>query len=148
MISVASSLVASSEAEINAETNGIDVTITATGAGFIPGEAVTVTIVSLADGADKILVGGAANDSGAFSLSATLAGPTPTGGSDPAMPIAPGVYTVLAEGANGSGATGAPRDSLQVVAGLSREARSAGPFGTARQAQNGARLSAKSCGVK
>ena len=107
MISVASSLVASSEAEINAETKGIDVTITATGAGFIPGEAVTVTIVSLADGADKILVGGAANDSGAFSLSATLAGPTPTGGSDPAMPIAPGVYTVLAEGANGSGATGA-----------------------------------------
>ena len=107
VVSVASSLVASSEAEINAETNGIDVTITATGAGFIPGEAVTVTIVSLADGADKILVGGAANDSGAFSLSATLAGPTPTGGSDPAMPIAPGVYTVLAEGANGSGATGA-----------------------------------------
>ena len=105
--SVLSSLVASSEAEINAETSGIDVTITATGAGFIPGEAVTVTIVSLADGADKILVGGAANDSGAFSLSATLAGPTPTGGSDPAMPIAPGVYTVLAEGANGSGATGA-----------------------------------------
>ena len=100
MISVASSLVASSEAEINAETNGIDVTITATGAGFIPGEAVTVTIVSLADGADKILVGGAANDSGAFSHCRRRWPDRPRlGAADPAMPIAPGVYTVLAEGA-------------------------------------------------
>ena len=105
--SVASSLVASSEAEINAETNGIDVTITATGAGFMPGEAVTVTIVSLTDGADKILVGGVANDSGAFSLSGTLAGAAPAEGDDPEMPVMPGVYTVLAEGGGGSQATGA-----------------------------------------
>ena len=101
---VASSLVASSEAEINAETNGIDVTITALGAGFMPGEAVTVTIVSLADGADKILLGGA-NDSGEFTLSATLAGAVPAEGAGPEMPVTPGVYTVLAEGSGGSVAT-------------------------------------------
>ncbi len=99
---VASSLVASSEGVINAETNGIDVTITARGIGFMPGEAVTVTIVSLADGADKILVGGTANDSGVFALSATLSGTVPVEGAAPEMPIAPGVYTLLAEGAGGS----------------------------------------------
>ena len=87
MISVASSLVASSEAEINAETSGIDVTITATGVGFASGEAVTVTIVSLVAGADKILDGGTANDSGAAHRDWG--------------------YTVLAEGGSGSVATGA-----------------------------------------
>ena len=105
--SVASSLAIDRELVRNQETNGLDVIITAAGAGFIPGEAVTVTIVNLADGADKTLVGAAANHSGAFSLTATLAGSAPTEGADAEIPIWPGVYTVLAEGAYGSGATGA-----------------------------------------
>ncbi len=107
MTSVASSLVATAETLPNGETNGYDTTITAYGAGFIPGEAVTVTIISLVDGADKILVGGTANDSGAFMVESTLAGAAPAEGADPEMAIEVGVYTVLAEGGNGSMATGA-----------------------------------------
>ena len=107
MTSVASSLVASADTVINGENNALDTTVSAAGAGFIPGEAVTVTILSLVDGADKILVGGTVNDSGAFMVSSTLAGAAPDEGADPEMAIAPGVYTVLAEGASGSVATGA-----------------------------------------
>ncbi len=106
--SVASSLAIDRELVRNQETNGLDVIITATGAGFIPGEAVTVTIINFRPGdADKIIAGGAANHSGGFSLTATLAGPSPAEGYYPEMPIGAGIYTVLAEGANGSGATGA-----------------------------------------
>ena len=36
----------------------LDVVITITGAGFMPGEAVTLTIINMTPGADKILVGG------------------------------------------------------------------------------------------
>ncbi len=96
--SVASSLVANHEVVLNEETNDLDVIITVAGAGFIPGEPFTVTIVNLRPGdADKILAGGGANDSGTFSLTATLA--------EPDWSISYGVYTVLAEGAYGSGAT-------------------------------------------
>ncbi len=105
--SVASSLVATADTLVNGETNGLDTTITAAGAGFAPGEAVTVTIISLVDGADKILVGGTANDSGAFMVESTLAGTAPADGADPEMAIGVGVYTVLAEGGSGSMATGA-----------------------------------------
>ncbi len=101
------SLVATADTVLNDETGGLDTTITAAGARFTPGEAVTVTIVGLGDGADKVLVGITANESGAFELSSTLSGAAPAEGADPEMPIAPGVYTVLAEGANGSEATGA-----------------------------------------
>ena len=105
--SVASSLVVNRELVFNDETNGLDVIITATGAGFMPGEAVTVTIINFRPGdADKILIGGVANDSGAFSLTTTLAGSPPTEGADVEIPFWPGVYTVLAEGSYGSGATG------------------------------------------
>ena len=107
MTSVSSSLTASADTVVNDETNGLDTTISAAGAGFMPGEAVTVTIVSLVDGADKILVGGTANDSGAFMVSSTMAGAAPAEGADPEMAIGVGVYTVLAEGGGGSVATGA-----------------------------------------
>ena len=104
--SVSSSLVAFADTVLNDETGGLDTTITAAGAAFTPGEAVTVTIVSLVDGADKILVGITAKDSGEFEVSSTLHGAAPAEGADPEMPIAPGIYTILAEGASGSMATG------------------------------------------
>ena len=100
------SLSATAETVLDEETNSLDTTITAVGAGFMPGEAVTVTIVSLVDGADKVLPTGAANAAGAFTLSITLWGAPPAEGADPEMPIAPGVYTALAEGSGGSEATG------------------------------------------
>ena len=106
--SVASSLAVDGQLVYNDETGGLDVIITATVAGFMPGEAVTVTIINFRPGdADKILTGGVANDSGAFLLTTTLAESPPTEGADAEIPIWPGVYTVLAEGAHGSGATGA-----------------------------------------
>lgn len=110
--SVASSLTVNHEEVLNEETNGVDFIITAAGAGFIPGEPFTVTIINLRPGdfrrgaTDKILAGGTADESGAFLLSATLAGEAPAEGADPDWPIRVGVYTVLAEGAYGSGATG------------------------------------------
>ena len=103
--SVSSSLAVSYEAVHNQETNGLDVIITVYGAGFIPGEVVTVTILSLEDDTDKVLVGGTVNDSGAFVLVGTLVGESPAEGDHPTLPIAYGAYTVLAEGAYGSGAT-------------------------------------------
>ncbi len=103
-LSVASSLAATADTALNDETGGLDTTITAFGAGFAPGEAVTITIVSLVEGADKILIGITANDSGEFEVSSTLAGAAPAEGADPEMPIAPGFYTILAEGNRGSAA--------------------------------------------
>ena len=103
--SVSSSLVATADTVVN-ESGALDTTVTAAGAGFIAGEAVTVTILSLVEGADKILVGGTVNDSGAFLVESTLAGAAPADGADPEMAIEVGVYTVLAEGASGSVATG------------------------------------------
>ena len=105
--SVASSLVATADTVLNDETGGLDTTITALGAGFTPNEPVTVTILGLVDGADKILVGITATDSGEFEVSSTLYGAAPAEDADPEMPIEPGVYTVLAEGASGTFATAA-----------------------------------------
>ena len=105
--SVLSSLVVEAETVLNWEATGLDVLITATGAGFIPGEAVMITLIDAKPGADKILVDGTANGSGAFSLSATLHGAVPAEGADPEMPIEPGVYTLLAEGGGGSESTDA-----------------------------------------
>ena len=92
---------------VNCEVLSVDEPLNIVGSGFLPGEAVTVTIVSLVDGADKVLPTGAANDYGAFKVKSTLHGAAPADGADPEMPIAPGVYTVLAEGDAGSEATGA-----------------------------------------
>ena len=88
----------------------LDVVFTITGAGFMPGEAVTLTIINMTPGADKILIGGAANDSGAFQLTTTMSGAADepdTPWEALAMPIEPGVYTLLAEGGSGSEATDA-----------------------------------------
>ena len=64
------------------------------GAGFEAGEAVTVIAVAAAQGGnDRILVGGNANDSGAFSLEAP-------------NPVAAGVYSLQAVGNMGSSASG------------------------------------------
>ena len=52
--SVLSSLVVEAETVLNWEATGLDVLITATGAGFIPGEAVMITIIDAKPGADKI----------------------------------------------------------------------------------------------
>lgn len=64
------------------------------GAGFESGEAVTVIAIAAAQGGnDRILVGGNANDSGAFALEAP-------------NPIAVGVYSLSAVGNMGSSASG------------------------------------------
>jgi hypothetical protein len=64
------------------------------GAGFEAGEAVTVIAIAAAQGGnDRILVGGNANDSGAFALEAP-------------NPIAVGVYSLSAVGNMGSSASG------------------------------------------
>ena len=88
----------------------LNVVITTTGAGFTPGEAVTLTILNMTPGADKILVGDKVNDSGAFQFTTTLSGAADvpdTLWEDLSMPIEPGVYTILAEGGSGSESTGA-----------------------------------------
>ena len=63
-----------------------------TGAGFVPGEAVTLSVVGVAGGSDRILVGANANDSGAFMA-------------DAPNPLDVGVYTLRAVGSRGSSAT-------------------------------------------
>ena len=62
------------------------------GAGFVPGEAVTLSAVGVAGGSDRILVGANANDSGAFMV-------------DAPNPLEVGVYTLRAVGSKGSSAT-------------------------------------------
>ena len=62
------------------------------GAGFVAGEAVTLSVVGVAGGSDRILVGANANDSGAFMV-------------DAPNPLEIGVYTLRAVGSKGSSAT-------------------------------------------
>ena len=62
------------------------------GAGFMAGEAVTLSVVGVAGGSDRILVGANANDSGAFMV-------------DAPNPLEVGVYTLRAIGSKGSSAT-------------------------------------------
>ena len=62
------------------------------GAGFNAGEAVTLVAVGVSGGADRILSGAIANDSGAFAV-------------DSANPLEVGVYTMKAIGNRGSAAT-------------------------------------------
>ena len=106
--SVLSSLTATAETRPNWHCNSLEVTVTVAGAGFMPNEAVTVTVINLPPGnPDETLVRGFATRYGAFVLDTTLRGVAPAEGADPEMPIEPGVYTILAEGDNGSEATGA-----------------------------------------
>ena len=62
------------------------------GAGFVAGEAVTLSVVGVAGGSDRILVGTNANDSGAFMV-------------DAPNPLEVGVYSLRAIGSKGSSAT-------------------------------------------
>ncbi len=66
--------------------------ITVLGGGFMPGEAVTISVVGVAGGSDRILVGTNANDSGAFNVMAP-------------NPLELGTYTLKAVGSKGSSAT-------------------------------------------
>ena len=66
--------------------------ITVLGGGFMPGEAVTISVVGVAGGSDRILVGTNANDSGAFNVMAP-------------NPLELDVYTLRAVGSKGSSAT-------------------------------------------
>ncbi len=65
---------------------------TVAGAGFVAGEAVTLSVVGVAGGSDRILVGTNANDSGAFMV-------------DAPNPLEPGVYSLRGIGSKGSSAT-------------------------------------------
>ncbi len=65
---------------------------TVLGAGFMPGEAVTISVVGVAGGSDRILVGTNSNESGAFMA-------------DAPNPLEEGVYTLRAVGSKGSAAT-------------------------------------------
>ena len=62
------------------------------GAGFMADEAVTLSVVGVAGGSDRILVGTSANASGAFMV-------------DAPNPLEVGVYTLRAIGSKGSSAT-------------------------------------------
>jgi hypothetical protein len=68
---------------VNVTESGGDTIIT--GSGFRAGEFVTVSAVGVSAGEDRILAGGAANDSGAFQMEATIN-------------LEPGVYTAVARG--------------------------------------------------
>ncbi len=84
--------VVDSSLSVKPATAGDDFTVM--GAGFMPGEAATVSVVGIAGGSDRILVGATANDSGAFMV-------------DAPNPLDEGVYTLKAVGSRGSSATAA-----------------------------------------
>ena len=62
------------------------------GAGFKPNESVTISVTGAANGQDLIVADGAANDFGAFAMSATIT-------------LEPDIYTLKAVGDRGSEAT-------------------------------------------
>ena len=87
--------------------------VSISGSGVLPGEPVSLVLVF--DINISFVVGGrtaaqlVANDSGAFTLSGTLVeGEAAAECAAPVRPSAWGVYTVLAEGSEGSQATGPP----------------------------------------
>ena len=73
------------------ETGG---TTTIWGAGFHPGESITLTVLAIDGGTDKILISVPANRSGAFMV-------------DASVELAVGVYTLMGKGSMGSEATAA-----------------------------------------
>lgn len=79
-----------SSLSVNATRAEMDFTVL--GAGFMPGEAVTISVVGVAGGSDRILVGSNANESGAFMA-------------DAPNPLEEGVYSLRAVGSMGSMAT-------------------------------------------
>ncbi|MCH7787230.1 MAG: collagen-like protein [Chloroflexi bacterium] len=79
--------------------------VTVWGAGFMPDEFVSITILSAVDGIDKLLTGGPANESGAFVFPATEDTVISLAVGDDETPIAAGVYTIIALGDQGSEAT-------------------------------------------
>jgi len=81
--------VAASLAASPAETGGVS---TVYGAGFVPGEMVSIIGVGAADGVDRILAGGEANASGAFQI-------------DVKADMEAGLYTLAAQGTSNSEAT-------------------------------------------
>ena len=76
--------------------NAVEVggTTTIWGAGFHPGEPVTLTVLAVGGGIDKILIAVPANESGAFMVDANVE-------------LAAGVYTLMGTGSMGSEATAA-----------------------------------------
>ena len=62
------------------------------GSGFKAGEAVVIVAVAAADSGDQVIIGGDANDSGAFEMSASVN-------------LDPGIYTLWASGSGGSQAS-------------------------------------------
>ena len=96
---------------VNSGVVSVDEPVSISGSGFLPGEPVTLVLVI--DNIVSFVVGGrtaaqpVANDSGAFTLSGTLVeGEAAAECAAPVRPSAWGVYTVLAEGSEGSQATG------------------------------------------
>ena len=73
------------------ETGG---TTTIWGAGFHPGESITLTVLAVDGGTDKILISAPANQSGAFMV-------------DVSVELDAGVYTLMGTGSMGSEATAA-----------------------------------------
>ena len=74
------------------ETGGVT---TIWGAGFQAGESVTLTVLAVGGGVDKILISAPANDSGAFMVDAEID-----------LPV--GIYTLVGTGSSGSTETSAP----------------------------------------
>lgn len=79
-----------SSLSVNATRAEMDFTVL--GAGFMADEAVTISVVGVAGGSDRILVGTNSNGSGAFMA-------------DAPNPLEEGVYTLRAVGSKGSSAT-------------------------------------------
>ena len=80
------------DSSLSTEVTPAGVSAMIAGAGFVAGEAVTLSAVGVAGGSDRILVGANADDSGAFMV-------------DAPNPLDAGVYTIRAIGSKGSSAT-------------------------------------------
>jgi len=95
---VASEIVANNNTSLAATASATDGTSTVVGGGFHAGEGVAVAVKGvLPDGSDKVIVGGNANDNGAFSFDVNMAKIT----------LDAGTYTLTASGNKGSIATAA-----------------------------------------
>lgn len=98
MITTSAPITTALSTSLVASPTTIDGDVTIWGAGFKPNEAVLITIVSASDGLDRSLIGGTANDSGAFEIIFVK--------TDDSPPFAKeGVLTLFAVGGQGSEAT-------------------------------------------
>jgi len=96
ILSTAAAPAGSAAASVSAAATEEGGVVTALGSGFKANEYVVLTLLGASSGVDKILAGGAANASGAFSIEGKLAW------KNQVTPVAPGVYTLLASGDGGS----------------------------------------------